>query len=691
MGAWVDATPPQALEDNNKMNLATRLFITFAILIAMSVGSAIGLTYWLGRNTVENQIDSAFITSQSVQRYFLEQKIRETELVSALIASDRAFVAYVSEALNVSADTPVDIRSISDLLNDRVAEYEFDFGVVLSPDGRVQVETGGVVQLGADVSQREIVTEALRSLSSASGLWIADEQVSQVAVAPLLTGRTVQAYLLTGSRVTSEFAGDLARISGIELAYASLDEQGAQIATTTLRISEREDLISYLSSDESVMTDLRNGNLTEPRRARLGGQDWVLRVVPLEGRQNSAMLISLVPEAQLFKTFRDISNVLIIAGLVSILLALIVSVTASRQLLEPIDAVISVAEDATRGEYHSHIDVAGSSELRRLERAFNRMISDLREQQAAEVYFEDLAQKHIASQRLKQRRGFGDVSGQGGQALSTGTILGERFEILNLIGKGNMGFVYEAIDLELDDIVALKTLRPELLHDSDKIEQLKVEIRLARRITHPNIVRIFEFSHLDGLPLISMEYVRGISLEDAIRQSGRVNYYACLRLALQICDGVAAAHRAGVLHRDIKPGNVIITHHAKVMDFGIAHPSVVYSEEQSDSGPRTIEGTAAYLSPEQLRGETADERSDIYALGILLTEMFTGKLPHGSTETAEIFKSHLENKLVLPSQLWSGIPQVLEAIILQCLELSPDDRWQSVADLREAINLFRVA
>ncbi len=676
------------------MNLATRLFITFAILIALSVGSAIGLTYWLGRNTVENQIDSAFITSQSVQRYFLQQETRELELISELIASDRAFVAYISQALNVGEDQPVDIRSVTDLLNTNSAEYGFDFAVVLSPDGVVQVETGDLVRLGEDLSERELVATTLQSLSSDAGLWFEDQQVLQVAITPLLTGRTIQAYLLTGSRITNEFVGDLARISGIELAYASLEADRAHIATSTLRISESEDLAVFLSSDEQVLENLRTGRALEPRTARLAGQDWIMRVVPLVDASDNAMLVSLVPEAQLFKAFKDISNVLVIAGLMSILLALVVSVTASRSFLKPIDSLIGVAEDATRGEYQSHIDVAGSTELRRLERAFNRMVSDLREQQAAEVYFEDLSHKYITSQVIESKHADDARVANNMHTFLPGKVLGNRFEILQLIGKGGMGVVYEAIDRELDDVVAIKTLRPELLYDEGKIDRLKAEIRLARRITHPNIVRIFEFAQMDGVPLISMEYIRGIGLEDAIRQSGRVNYYACLRLALQICDGIAAAHRVGVLHRDIKPANVIITHQAKVMDFGIARPTVVNIDDPTDAqhGKQTvIEGTAAYLAPEQLRGEDADERSDIYSLGILLTQMFTGKIPHDSTDTERIFKSHLNNTLMLPSQLWSDIPQTLEAIILQCLELSPDDRWQSVADLREAINLFRVA
>ncbi len=673
------------------MNLATRLFITFAVLLALSVGAAIGLTYWLGRNAVSDQIDSAFITNQSVQRYFLEQETRELALVSELIAADRAFVAYVSEALNVEQDEAVDIRSVTDLLNARITEYGFDFAVVLGPDGMVLGETGNLVALSVDLSDRTVVSDALESFSVQSGLWVEQQQVLQVAVVPLLTGRTIQAYLLTGNQVTSEFVGDLARISGIELAYASLQEGRAHIATTTLRISESEALTAFLSEDEQVLESLNNGTVIEPRSVKLGGQDWVIRVVPLSNTGNRAMLISLVPEAQLFKTFQDIANVLIIAGLISIMLALVVSVTASRRLLQPIETLITVAEDATRGEYHSHIDVAGGTELRRLERAFNRMVSDLREQQAADLYFEDLSQKHIASQRVSGTHHNLDSPFDDMQTFPAGKLLGNRFEILQLIGKGGMGVVYEALDRELDDVVAIKTLRPELATDEDKIDRLKAEIRLARRIAHPNIVRTFEFVQAEGYPLISMEYVRGVTLEDAIRQFGRVDYYACLRLALQICDAVAAAHRVGVLHRDLKPGNVMITHRAKVMDFGIAYPSVMPSSEQSEHAGSTIEGTPAYLSPEQLRGEKADHRSDIYSLGILLTEMFTGKLPHAGTETQIVFKSHLNNTLVLPSQLWSGIPEMLEAIILQCLELSPDDRWQSVTDLREAINAFRIA
>ena len=674
------------------MNLATRLFITFALLIAFAVGSAIGLTYWLGHTAVDKQIDNTFITSQSVQRYFLEQELRELELVSELVAADRAFVAYVVQSLNVGADQQIDTRSITDLLNERSAEYGFDFSLILSPDGHVQVETGDLVTIGSDLSSRQAISSSLESRLTASGLWVTPERVLQVAATPLISGRTIQGYLITGNAVSNEFMGTIARVSGIELAYVALTDERPNVVTTTLQVIESEGLSTLLSSDATLQQDISTEQLIGPIEIELSGQEWIANITPAGGNQASGLLVSLVPKAQLFKTFRDISNVFLIAGMISILLALIVSVTASRRILKPLESLTNLAEDATRGQYRRYINVSDSGELLRLQRAFNRLISDQREQQAAAAYFDELLQKQSVNQWTSGASRLRDDTDTL-QTLPQGMLLGNRYEILKMVGKGGMGIVYEAIDRELREVVALKVMQAELVKDSEKVSHLKDEIRLARRITHPNVVRTFDFVQIDGIPMISMEFVRGISLEDAIRHYGQGNYYACLHLALQICNGVSAAHKAGVLHRDIKPGNVMITHIAKVMDFGIAYSSLDHSGKQTEKSSfseQTFAGTPSYLSPEQLRGEEVDERSDIYSLGILFTEMFTGKVPIESTDTKEIFKSHLSTKLILPSAFWPEIPLRLEAIILQCLEKAPKDRWQSVEQLHEALDEFRL-
>jgi eukaryotic-like serine/threonine-protein kinase len=265
--------------------------------------------------------------------------------------------------------------------------------------------------------------------------------------------------------------------------------------------------------------------------------------------------------------------------------------------------------------------------------------------------------------------------------ISPGALLGQRFEILSVLGAGGMGIVYKARDRELDDLVALKMLKRDLWGDSSQLERLKSELKLARKITHPNVLRTYDFGEIDGVPYISMEYVRGVTLRFMLDQSRRLPYSAGLRLAKQLCAGLAAAHSVGVLHRDIKPENLILepTGNAKLMDFGIARPIDRLTPGQTQAG--FVVGTPQYLAPEIVEGREADPRSDLYSCGIVLYELFTGVLPFEGPTAMEILVKHLREEPARPSARWPEIPPALEAAILRCLEKDPDRRYRAVAEL----------
>ena len=265
--------------------------------------------------------------------------------------------------------------------------------------------------------------------------------------------------------------------------------------------------------------------------------------------------------------------------------------------------------------------------------------------------------------------------------ISPGALLGVRFEILSVLGAGGMGIVYKARDRELDDLVALKVLQRDLWGDRTQLDRLKSELKLARKITHPNVLRTYDFGEIDGIPYISMEYVRGVTLRYMLDQTRRLPYSAGLRLAKQLCAGLAAAHSVGVLHRDIKPENLILesTGNAKLMDFGIARPIDRIAPGQTAAG--FVVGTPQYLAPEILQGREADLRSDIYSCGIVLYELFAGTLPFDAPTAMEILVKHLREEPEPPSARWREIPPPLEAAILRCLRKDPDQRYRAVAEL----------
>lgn len=276
-----------------------------------------------------------------------------------------------------------------------------------------------------------------------------------------------------------------------------------------------------------------------------------------------------------------------------------------------------------------------------------------------------------------------------GDDLQAGIVFGGRYEILSQLGAGGMGVVYKARDLELDDVVALKMLRGAGLMDAESLERLKIEIKLARKITHPNVLRTFDFGEVDGRPYISMEYVRGMTLRYLIREAGRLPFSAGLRIARQLCAGLAAAHEVGVLHRDIKPENLILEQsgNAKLMDFGIARPARRSEPGQTQQG--MFVGTPNYAAPEQLAGDEVDFRADIYATGVLLCEMFCGKLPFTGSNTMEIYMAQMHQAPIRPSEYWPDIPEDLEAVILKCIAKSAAERYQSVAELGQELARIR--
>ncbi|GAI84985.1 unnamed protein product, partial [marine sediment metagenome] len=193
------------------------------------------------------------------------------------------------------------------------------------------------------------------------------------------------------------------------------------------------------------------------------------------------------------------------------------------------------------------------------------------------------------------------------------------------LGKGGMGKVYKAHDTEIKEQVALKLLKPEIASDEKTIERFRNEIRLARKIAHKNVGRMYDLGKAEGSYFISMEYVSGQDLKGLIRQSRQLTVGTTISIAKQVCGGLAEAHRLGIAHRDLKPSNIMIDKdgNARIMDFGIARSL----KAKGITGPGVMIGTPEYMSPEQVEGKEVDQRSDIYSLGVILYEMVTGQVP----------------------------------------------------------------
>jgi serine/threonine protein kinase/Tfp pilus assembly protein PilF len=266
-----------------------------------------------------------------------------------------------------------------------------------------------------------------------------------------------------------------------------------------------------------------------------------------------------------------------------------------------------------------------------------------------------------------------------GYKFSLGSIFAGRYQIIEELGRGGMGRLYRVLDLKLQEEVALKIIKPEIASDKETIDRFSNELKLARRISHKNVGRMYELMEDDGAHYITMEYVAGQDLKGLIRQSGRLTVETSLSIARQVGEGLAEAHRLGIVHRDLKPSNILIDREgtAKIMDFGIARSL----RAQGITVDRLIVGTLAYMSPEQAQGREMDARSDIFAFGCVLYEMLTGKSAFGRETNAQTIAAVLHEDPPPASESGVDIPEELQKVISRCLEKDQERRFPSMDDV----------
>jgi tetratricopeptide (TPR) repeat protein/predicted Ser/Thr protein kinase len=267
-----------------------------------------------------------------------------------------------------------------------------------------------------------------------------------------------------------------------------------------------------------------------------------------------------------------------------------------------------------------------------------------------------------------------------------GTVLAARYEILALLGRGGMGAVYKARDTELDRIVALKLIRPELAKNPEVLRRFKQELILARQVTHKNVIRIFDLGQSDGIKFITMDFVEGQDLKGLLLEKTKLAPEQAARIMLQICRALEAAHHEGVIHRDLKPQNIMLDAKGRVyvMDFGIARSAYLPGMTQTGM----LIGTPEYMSPEQGRGEKLTERSDIFSLGIIFYELLTGTSPyHSDTPLATLWK-RMQEKATPPIVADPTLPQALSDIVVKALEIEPEKRFTTAGEMAQQLEIW---
>ncbi|MBR5798712.1 MAG: Stk1 family PASTA domain-containing Ser/Thr kinase, partial [Lachnospiraceae bacterium] len=261
--------------------------------------------------------------------------------------------------------------------------------------------------------------------------------------------------------------------------------------------------------------------------------------------------------------------------------------------------------------------------------------------------------------------------------IKIGMVVGERYEILEKIGMGGMSDVYKAKDHKLNRFVAVKVLKQEFSENANFVSKFRIEAQAAAGLMHPNIVNVYDVGEENGIYYIVMELVEGITLKKYIEKKARLSVKEAISIAIQVCMGIEAAHNNHIIHRDIKPQNIIISKEGKVKvtDFGIAKAAT------SNTITSNVMGSVHYTSPEQARGGYSDEKSDVYSLGITMFEMLTGRVPFNGETTVAIAIKHIQEEMLSPREYVSEIPVSVEQIVFKCCQKSPDRRYQSMGEL----------
>ena len=267
--------------------------------------------------------------------------------------------------------------------------------------------------------------------------------------------------------------------------------------------------------------------------------------------------------------------------------------------------------------------------------------------------------------------------------LRRGAIFAKRYEIIEELGGGGMGRLYRVLDTKIDQEVALKILRPEISRDQETIDRFSNELRLARQVAHKNVCRMYHLGEFEETHFIIMEFIPGQDLQSMIKMTKQLSTETALSIARQINEGLAEAHRLGVIHRDLKPGNVMIDRegNARILDFGIARS--LESRGMTKSGQ--LIGTPEYMSPEQAQDTGVDQRSDIYSLGIILYEMLTGKVPFTGDTPISITIKHIEEMPKSPKTMAPQIPDILDQLIMKCLAKNKEFRYKSADEMNKEL------
>src|SRR2546425_358543 len=659
--------------------LTAKIFLASTLLVVAVLGITLGVTSIEAHRTADASIHRALLATRRAVDDYLAARTRTLGRAST-VATD--VPQYRQRLLNERArsealDRADDIRGLVDAA----------WVLVTNSEGILLARTDSREQYDRDLSIAPLVANAL-SGEQTSGAWLDDVRGTMfMAICTPLRDRPTAAplgALIATYPIDDSLATAIKQATNSDVVFFALDTLNKPVVVGST--VPARDIAPALES--TVKTDLLvadTGGEGMPLAAAMGNQHLIGLAGAIRSPSGDVRggFVALRSRESELAAFNALQRTMLWAVALGVALALIFAFVQARQITGPVRRLAVATRQVQEGDYGVEIAVNSRDEIGILSQAFKGLVEDLKEKAALVEYM--MAAGSAATQPIASVPTA--VRAVGGDQLRPGATFAGRYEVKEIVGAGGMGVVYRAFDRELQEPVAIKTLKPEAMAGGTAaLERFKQEIRLARRIAHRNVVRTYDLGEQNGMYYLTMEYVEGTSLKQLIVTRGRLPVAVTLTVGKQLCRALEVAHAEGVIHRDIKPQNIVVepSGFLKVMDFGIARlANPPQGKGLTEAG--TSIGTPDYMSPEQLSGAELDPRSDLYAAGVVLFECLTGRVPFEAETTWALVAKHLEEEPPDPRRFNADVPPALAAVIMKAMAKNPADRYATASDMHDAL------
>ena len=665
-----------------RLGLAWKVFFASVVLIVAVLGATLVYTSWQANRAADASIQRAL---QNTHRAVDAQLAARTRAMAAAARAAASVPQYRTRLLESrqredALDQATEIRNLAGAAWAMVTDGE---GILIArtdrpTDFNIDYSRGALV---ADALSGDQVTGAFGDLTT-HNLYYAVALPLRASPQDAPQGALVVAYAFDNA-----LAASIKEATQTDLVFFSVDTLGVPFPVgSTVPAAEITPVLAANLGADSVAGDTSGMAMN----AEMGGSHFLgleERILSAGGDRLGGYVALRSREAEM-APFKALQRTLYYAFGVGCALALLLAYLGAAQVVAPIKRLAEATRRVRDGDYSVDVPVVSQDEIGTLSQDFRSLVDDLKEKSDLVEYMMSAtgaATQPIAAVPTAVRAAAGTRD-----LLAPGSLLASRYEIKEVLGMGGMGVVYRAFDRELQEPVAIKTLRPDAVSgDSVALERFKQEIRLARKIAHRNVVRTYDLGEVGGMYYLTMEFVEGKSLKQLIQSRGRLPIPVTLTVGKQLCRALEVAHEQGVIHRDIKPQNMVVepSGFLKVMDFGIARLANPPQGKGLTEAGMSI-GTPDYMSPEQLQGLDLDARSDLYSAGVVLFECVSGRVPFEADTPWTLIAKHIEEEPPDPRSLNPEVPEALAAVILKAMGRKPEERYQTAGEMHDALELI---